>query len=75
MVATSNVEFPIRLEGIAIIHVTFTRYKPKLFPGLIYGMLDPKIVLLIFVSGKVFLTGGKSRDDLQKAVSKIYPVL
>lgn len=28
-----------------------------MFPGLIYRMKDPKIVLLIFVSGKVVLTG------------------
>lgn len=33
------------------------QYEPELFPGLIYRMKDPKIVLLIFVSGKVVLTG------------------
>lgn len=32
-------------------------YEPELFPGLIYRMMQPKIVLLIFVSGKVVLTG------------------
>ena len=32
-------------------------YEPELFPGLIYRMMHPKIVLLIFVSGKVVLTG------------------
>jgi len=30
-----------------------------LFPGLIYRMVSPKIVLLIFVSGKIVLTGAK----------------
>jgi len=35
------------------------KYEPELFPGLIYRMVDPKIVLLIFVSGKVVLTGAK----------------
>ena len=33
------------------------QYEPELFPGLIYRMLVPKVVLLIFVSGKVVLTG------------------
>lgn len=33
------------------------QYEPELFPGLIYRMKVPKIVLLIFVSGKVVLTG------------------
>ena len=28
--------------------------QPELFPGLIYRMVQPKIVLLIFVSGKVW---------------------
>lgn len=37
------------------------QYEPELFPGLIYRMKQPKIVLLIFVSGKIVLTGGKVR--------------
>ena len=37
------------------------QYEPELFPGLIYRMVQPKIVLLIFHSGKVVLTGGKVR--------------
>jgi transcription initiation factor TFIID TATA-box-binding protein len=35
------------------------QYEPELFPGLIYRMQNPKIVLLIFVSGKLVLTGSK----------------
>lgn len=35
----------------------YLQYEPELFPGLIYRMLVPKVVLLIFVSGKVVLTG------------------
>ena len=33
------------------------QYEPELFPGLIYRMKVPKVVMLIFVSGKVVLTG------------------
>ena len=33
------------------------QYEPEIFPGLIYRMKQPKVVLLIFVSGKVVLTG------------------
>jgi transcription initiation factor TFIID TATA-box-binding protein len=32
---------------------------PRLFPGLIYPMIKPKVVLLIFVSGKIVLTAAK----------------
>lgn len=38
------------------------QYEPELFPGLIYRMKEPKVVLLIFVSGKVVLTGTCSMD-------------
>ena len=51
------------------------RYEPELFPGLIYRMKQPKIVLLIFVSGKVVLTGGKVRQEIFTAFEQIYPVL
>lgn len=39
--------------------VGLMQYEPELFPGLIYRMKQPKIVLLIFVSGKIVLTGAK----------------
>lgn len=39
------------------------QYEPELFPGLIYRMKQPKIVLLIFVSGKIVLTGAKVTYD------------
>ena len=39
-------------------------YQPEVFPGLIYRMIEPKIVLLIFNSGKIVLTGGKYRNEI-----------
>ena len=50
-------------------------YEPEIFPGLIYHMLQPEIVLLIFVSGKIVLTGAKEREEIYDAFKKIYPVL
>ena len=64
MVGSCDVQFPIRLEGLAWQHGHFAQYEPELFPGLIYRMQMPKIVLLIFVSGKIVLTGGKRREDI-----------
>lgn len=75
MVGSCDVKFPIRLEGLASSHTVFCSYEPELFPGLIYRMQDPKIVLLIFVSGKVVLTGAKKRDEIYRAFENIYPVL
>ena len=54
MVATTDVGFPIRLEGmVASDMASFCNYEPELFPGLIYRLNQPKICVLIFVSGKV----------------------
>lgn len=50
-------------------------YEPELFPGLIYRMVKPRVVLLIFVSGKVVLTGAKERTQIIEAFENIYPIL
>eukprot|EP00912_Choanoflagellata_sp_UC4_P000032 UC4_evm2s22 len=67
MVASFDVKFAIRLEGLG--------YEPELFPGLIYRMAQPKVVLLIFVSGKVVMTGAKSTEQLKQAFDTIYLIL
>ncbi|KAF9661163.1 hypothetical protein SADUNF_Sadunf19G0039100 [Salix dunnii] len=75
IVGSCDVKFPIRLEGLAYSHGAFSSYEPELFPGLIYRMKQPKIVLLIFVSGKIVITGAKVRDETYTAFENIYPVL
>lgn len=75
IVGSCDIKFPIRLEGLASHHHTFSSYEPELFPGLIYRMMKPKIVLLIFVSGKIVLTGAKVREEIYQAFELIYPVL
>ncbi|PSN61025.1 transcription initiation factor-like protein [Corynespora cassiicola Philippines] len=75
IVGSCDIKFPIRLEGLASRHHTFSSYEPELFPGLIYRMMKPKIVLLIFVSGKIVLTGAKVREEIYTAFELIYPVL
>jgi transcription initiation factor TFIID TATA-box-binding protein len=50
-------------------------YEPEVFPGLIYRMIEPKIVLLVFNSGKMVLTGGKNRNEIYDGFKKIYPLL
>ena len=75
IVGSCDIKFPIRLEGRASRHHHFSSYEPELFPGLIYRMMKPKIVLLIFVSGKIVLTGAKVREEIYQAFELIYPVL
>ena len=49
MVAVASCNFPIRLEGLALSHIKFASYEPELFPGLIYRLASPKMVMIIFV--------------------------
>jgi transcription initiation factor TFIID TATA-box-binding protein len=75
IVGSVDIKFAIRLEGLASKHHNFSSYEPELFPGLIYRMVKPRIVLLIFVSGKIVLTGAKVREEIYQAFELIYPVL
>lgn len=75
IVGSCDVGFPISLEGLSHAHDKFSTYEPELFPGLIYRMATPKIVLLIFASGKIVLTGAKNKSDITEAFENIYPVL
>uniref|UniRef100_A0A0N4ZUS4 TATA-box-binding protein n=1 Tax=Parastrongyloides trichosuri TaxID=131310 RepID=A0A0N4ZUS4_PARTI len=75
MVGSCDVKFPIRLEGLCVAHAQFSTYEPELFPGLIYRMVKPRVVLLIFVSGKVVITGAKFKKDIDEAFKQIYPLL
>lgn len=75
MVGSADVHFKIQLEALALRHETYCSYEPELFPGLIYRIISPKIVLLIFNSGKVVLTGAKERREIEEAFKLIYPIL
>jgi transcription initiation factor TFIID TATA-box-binding protein len=75
MTATCDVGFPIRLEGFIYAHSANATYEPELFPGLVYRMAVPKVVLLIFVSGKVVVTGAKTAEDLSSAIENIFDFL
>ncbi|KAM0674541.1 TATA-binding protein (TBP) [Gurleya vavrai] len=75
IVSSCDIKFNVRLEGLAFAHSNYCSYEPELFPGLVYRMVKPRVVLLIFVSGKVVLTGAKLRDEIYEAFDNIYPVL
>ena len=74
IVGSCDVKFQISLEGLSTVS-KFSSYEPEIFPGLIFKMAKPKIVLLIFVSGKIVLTGAKKREEIFEAFRQIYPLL
>jgi len=52
-----------------------TMYEPEQFPGLIYRMDEPKVVILLFASGKLVCTGAKKEQDVYDAVYKLHGIL
>eukprot|EP01127_Copromyxa_protea_P015571 TRINITY_DN4494_c0_g1_i1.p1 TRINITY_DN4494_c0_g1~~TRINITY_DN4494_c0_g1_i1.p1 ORF type:complete len:119 (-),score=9.80 TRINITY_DN4494_c0_g1_i1:88-444(-) len=74
LVSMIDAGFPIRLEAMASKHFLYSHYAPEIFSGLVYRLMEPKVVLLVFVSGKVIVTGAKSRKDVEEALGKMWAV-
>lgn len=70
IVASAKLEQQLNLDMIAF-SLDNTEYEPEQFPGLVYRMDDPKVTFLLFGSGKVICTGGRSTADVKRAVEKI----
>jgi transcription initiation factor TFIID TATA-box-binding protein len=49
-----------------------TMYEPEQFPGLIYRMEDPRVVILIFSTGKLVCTGAKQEIDVYRSINILY---
>jgi len=50
-------------------------YEPEQFPGPVHRLSDPKVVILLFGSGKLVVTGGKKPEDMVNAVDRIFEEL
>jgi len=72
IVASSDLETEINLNAIAIsLGLEKVEYEPEQFPGLVYRIDDPKVVVLLFGSGKLVCTGARQPEDVERAVEKI----
>lgn len=72
IVASATLGFPVRLIDIAQDHGAFVSYEPDLFPGLVLRISDPKVVFLIFRSGKVVITGARKMEDIEGSFRGVY---
>ncbi len=70
IVASAFVGEELNLNQIAF-ELEGTEYEPEQFPGLVYRLDFPKTVFLLFSSGKVICTGGKSEKDIEDSVIKL----
>jgi len=74
IVASANLKASVDLEKAARL-LEGAMYEPEQFPGLIYRMSKPRVVLLIFSSGKIVCTGARKEEEVNIAVNKIYTLL
>ena len=70
IVASASLGGKVHLEDAAR-QLPKSMYEPEQFPGLIHRMADPKTVILLFASGKLVCTGGKTEADVYKAVQNL----
>jgi len=71
IVASANLNGMIDLEK-STYTLGRTMYEPEQFPGLIFRMDEPKVVILIFASGKLVCTGARKEEDVYRAVEKLH---
>jgi len=70
IVASGDLHVSIDLDKAFLI-MENTMYEPEVFPGLIYRMQEPKVVFLIFRTGRLVCTGGKTKEIVGEAVLKL----
>lgn len=69
IVATADLKTNLNLNTIVIAFgMENVEYEPEVFPGLVYRIETPKLVVLIFSSGKLVIAGGKSPKDCEEGL-------
>ena len=74
MVASAGLGGRIELEKVTY-SLKRTMYEPEQFPGLVYRMDDPKVVILIFSTGKLVCTGAKKEAEVHRSIAKLQEML
>jgi transcription initiation factor TFIID TATA-box-binding protein len=71
IVASASLGGKVDLEQV-VVRIRQTMYEPEQFPGLIYRMDEPKVVILVFATGNLIVTGAKVEQDVYDAVYKLH---
>ena len=70
IVCTCNLGTGCNLVRIvaALMDREWVEYEPESFPGLVCRISDPKVVVLLFSSGKAVITGGTNMADVRRGL-------
>ena len=70
IVSSADLDASLNLNAIAI-GFEHVEYEPEQFPGLVYQLDDPEVVVLLFGGGMLVITGGKQPADAEHALSVV----
>ena len=72
IVAVYNIGAELNLSTTAItLGLENVEYEPEQFPGLVYRIREPRVVMLLFGSGSVVCTGAKNVKEIVVGVKKL----
>jgi transcription initiation factor TFIID TATA-box-binding protein len=72
IVTSGDLGEDLNLNAIAIsLGLENVEYEPEQFPGLVYRLDEPDVVVLLFGSGKTVITGGKEPEDAEAATEVV----
>ncbi|MFB6299300.1 MAG: TATA-box-binding protein [Halobacteriales archaeon] len=72
IVSSADLNQSLNLNAIAIgLGLEDVEYEPEQFPGLVYRLDEPEVVVLLFGSGKLVITGGTEPADAEAALEAI----
>jgi transcription initiation factor TFIID TATA-box-binding protein len=72
IVSSGDLGADLNLNAMAIgLGLEHVEYEPEQFPGLVYRLENHDVVLLLFGSGKVVITGATEPDDAHRALDAV----
>ncbi|WP_396613421.1 TATA-box-binding protein (plasmid) [Haloferax sp. S1W] len=72
IVSSADLRSNLNLNALAIgLGLEDVEYEPEQFPGLVYRLEEPSVVVLMFGSGKVVITGAKEVAQAEQAIQVV----
>ncbi len=70
MVAAGDINMQLNLNKLAF-QLENSEYEPEQFPGLVYKMPNSNLTFLLFGTGRIVCTGGKSLEEIKAGVKRL----
>ncbi len=72
IVSSADLGTTLNLNALAIgLGLEDVEYEPEQFPGLVYRIDEPSVVVLMFGSGKIVITGAKQVEHAREAINVV----